>query len=120
MDRNISSSPSGVSSSSSDSSIRVSAPIISLRETSENEGASLSDIPSIFSDSNVDHLYNTYHIPRNSFQIFAPSPHVHANHFISAGDTIMVFEEQLKVGLCFPLDSFFFMEVLQFHKLYIA
>lgn len=121
MDRNTSSSPSEVfvSISSSDCPIRALNPIVPLREALENEGGILNDIPSIFSNHDVDHLHNTYHISRKSFWIFAPSLHIHANDLIPASDTIIVFEEQLKADLRFPLYSFF-LKVLKFHKFSVA
>lgn len=91
--------------------IRAPAPIVPLREALKNEGESLSAIPSIFSKYDMDHLHNTYNIPRESFQIFAPSPRIRANDLVPIGDAIIIFEEQLKAGLCFPLVPFF-VEVL--------
>lgn len=50
------------------------------------------------------------------FFVFAPSLRVRINDLIPANDTIIVFEEQFKAGLQFPLDLFFG-DVIQFHKL---
>lgn len=89
MDRNTSSSSRRVSvfSSSFDGLIRVPASIIPLREALKSEGDCLSD---------VDNLYDAYHISWKSFQILAPSPRVCANDLVLVGDTIIVFKEQLK------------------------
>lgn len=51
-------------------------------------------------------LYDTYQIPRETLHVFVPS-RVRVNDLVPAEDTIMVFEEQLKVGLQFPIDPFF-------------
>lgn len=84
------------SDSSSNGPIWAPVPIVPLRDT-----------PSVFLKRYVDRLYDTYHIPRETFQVLAPSPRVRANDVILANDTIIVFKEQLKAGLRFPLDPFF-------------
>lgn len=123
MNRNTSSSftPSGgsASSSSSDGPIYAPAPIVLLREAPESEGSSISDIPFILSERDIEHFYDIYQIPQESFHIFAPSPRVRVNDLIPAENTIMVFEEQLKVGLRFPIDPFF-IDILRFHKLSVV
>lgn len=78
----------------------------------------ISDTPSVFSERDVDRLYDTYHILREAFCVFAP-PHVRASDLIPTKDTIIAFEEQLKAGLWFPLDPFC-MDVLHFHKLSVV
>lgn len=90
-----------------------------VREASKNEGGLLSDITPAFSECNVNCLHNIYNISWESFWIFALSPRVRANNLIPAGDTIIALEEQLKVGICFPLDPFF-VEILRFHKLSVV
>lgn len=111
-------SPSGdfASSSSFDGPIHALAPIIPLRQASETEASSINDISSVLSERDVDHLYDTSQIPWETFHVFAPSPYVHVNDLIPTEDAIMVFVEQLKAGLWFPMDPFF-MDVLWFHKL---
>lgn len=94
-------------------------PIISLRESLKSEGGLISDTSSLISECDVDRLYDTYHIPRETFCVFSLSPHIHVSDLIPAEDTIMVFEKQLKAGLRFPIDLFF-VDVLRFHKLSIA
>lgn len=107
MNRTASSSLIGVSifSSSFDSPIWALATIIPLREALENESGLLCDTPSVFLKRDVDCLYDTYHIPRESFWIFTP-PRICANNSTLAEDTIIIFEEQLKADLHFPLDPF--------------
>lgn len=89
MNRDTSSCPSGISISSSSSNglIRAPAPIVSLREAPENKSGLLSDISSSFLEYDVDHLHDTYHIPREFFRILASSPCIHANDLILVGDT---------------------------------
>lgn len=83
------------------------APIIPLREALESEGSSISDIPPILLEQDVDRLYDKYQIPQETFHAFVPSLCICVNDLIPAEDTIMVFEKQLKAGLQFPIDPFF-------------
>lgn len=69
-------------------------------------GSSISDIPSILSKQDVGHFYDIYQIPQESFHVLASSPCVCVNNLIHAEDTIIVFEEQLKAGLRYPIDPF--------------
>lgn len=87
------------SSSSSDGPIRVPALIVPLREALEKEGSLISKTMSVLSKRDVDLLYDAYHISRESFRVLAPSLCVCVNDLIHTKDTIIVFEEQLKVGL---------------------
>lgn len=82
-------------------------PIVPLRDAPGNEGGLLSETPSVLSEYDVDYLYDVYHISRESFRLFAPSPDVRMSDLIPAEDTIIVFKEQLKAGLRFLIDSFF-------------
>lgn len=95
MNKNNSSSPSGVfvSSSSFDGSIRVSVPIVPLREAIENEGGLLSDTPFAFLKCDVNRLHNTYHILQESFWIFTPSPCIRTNDLLPTEDTIILFKK---------------------------
>lgn len=74
---------------------------------------------SFASEKDVDRLHVQYHISREIFCVFALSPSVRVDDQIFTKDTIMVYEEQLKVGLWFSMDPFF-VEVLRFHKLAVA
>lgn len=70
-------------------------------------------------EKGLDCLYNANHIPRDTFQIHASSSNVHTDDHILVEDTVIVYKEQMKAGLRFPIDPFY-TDVLNFHKLSIA
>lgn len=67
----------------------------------------------------VDQLHGNYQIFWEIFWVYAPHPNVCTNDQIPAEDTILAYEEHLKVGLRFPIDPFF-VEVFHFHKLSVT
>lgn len=79
----------------------------------------INNIPSILIEEDVDRFHNKYQISRKIFCIFALSPSVCIEDQIPAGDTIIVYKDQLKAGLRFSMDPLF-AEVLRFHKLLVA
>lgn len=79
----------------------------------------MNDISSVLIEKDVDRLYNNYQISQELFRVHAPNQRVRMDAQIPADDIIMVYEEQLKAGLWFPMDPFF-IEVLLFHKLAVA
>lgn len=125
MNRNSSSSSSssfGRSPSSSSSSrgpIRSTIPVVPLRVVYNNESILVNDIPSMLTEKDVEYLYDHYQNSQETFGVYAPTPHVRVDDWIPAKNTIIVYEEQLKVGLRFLMDLFY-VEVLHFHKLAVT
>ncbi len=55
----------------------------------------------------------------DSFELIKCHGDLRADHFFDEGDLIIVYEEQLKAGLPFPLDEFY-KAVLKFHHVSVA
>lgn len=85
----------------------------------DNDTLLVNDISFVLIERDVDHLYDHYQISCEIFRIYTPNPNVRVDDQIPAEDTIMVYEEQLKVGLQFSIDLFF-IEILRFHKLSVV
>lgn len=85
----------------------------------ENKGSQIRNVPFILKEQDVDHLHDQYQISQETFHVFAPSLGFRVNDQIPTVNTIIIYEEQLKLDLRFPMDSFF-AKVLRFHKLSVA
>lgn len=79
----------------------------------------MNDMSSVLIEKDVDCLYNLYQIPRDLFRVYAPNSNVCVDDQIPAEDTIMIYKEQLKASLRFPISPFF-TKVLRFHKLVVT
>lgn len=94
-------------SSSSGNPIHAPAPIIPLKAIHDNDNLLVNDILSILTERDVDRLHDHYQISRKIFKVYAPHSNVPVDKQTPAEDTIMIYEEQLKVGLWFPMDPLF-------------
>lgn len=79
----------------------------------------INNIPSAITKRHLTNLSASYQISNELFKILAPYFHIHIDGRIPEQDTFIVYEEQMKVGLRFPIDQFY-MDVLTVHKLYTA
>lgn len=92
MKRSCSSSSSESNSSTSSSSsgpIWVPAPIVPLWVVHDNKSLLVNNILSVLSEMDVEHMYNTYHIPQDIFWVYTPRPNVYDDDSISTEDTIV-------------------------------
>lgn len=122
MNQNFSFSSSRDSSSTSISThnpIFISAPIVSSRAVQDNESLQVSNIRSVVTERDVNCLYNLYQISRDMFEVSPSRPNIHVDDHVHAEDMIIVYEEQLKAGLRFPIGPFYG-EILAIYKLSIA
>lgn len=109
-------SESSIPNSSFDSPIRAPTLIVLLRAVHDNESVLVNNIPSVLTEKDVDHLYGHYQISRETFRVYASTTRVRVDDRITAKETIIVYEEQLKADLRFLMDLFY-VEALRFHKL---
>jgi len=80
----------------------------------------MDELPSILQESDLQSFgqeYNirpdSYELIRYSYELIRCHSYHRADYFFEENDLVMVYEEQLKAGLRFPLDDFF-KEVLNF------
>ncbi len=74
----------------------------------------MDELPSILQETNLQSFSQEYNIQPDSYELILCHGDLRADHFFERDDMIMVYEEQLKAGLQFPLDDFF-KEVLKYH-----
>lgn len=85
---------------------------------SKDEILLIHNIQSVISNKDLARSYNLYQIPKDLFEVLTPKPNARADGPIE-NCTLLLYEEQSKARLGFPIDSFF-AEILAFHKLFVA
>ncbi len=79
----------------------------------------MDELPSVLRETDLESISQEYNLQIDSFELIKCHSDHRADHFFDEVDLIIVYEEQLKVGLHFSLDEFYKV-VLKFHHVSVA
>ncbi len=79
----------------------------------------MDELPSVLGEADLQSISQEYNLSIDSFELIRCHGDFWANNFFDETDLIMVYEEQLNVGLQIPLDEFY-KAVLKFHHVCVA
>ncbi len=83
------------------------------------ENLLVDELPLILRETDLQSISQEYNLRIDSFELIKCHGDFRADQFFDEGDLIMVYEEQLKARLHFPLDKFY-KAVLKFHHVSVA
>ncbi len=79
----------------------------------------MDELPSVLKETDLQSISQEYNLPTDSFELIRCHGDLRASHFFEETDLIMVYEEQLKAELQFPLNKFYKV-ILKFHHVCVV